>query len=294
MIKNWNGQRKDRNDMMDLLWIIGGVIVCGACVGGYLVYRKNSRLRQQEEADEQRRADAERQRRAAQKKAEAERAARVDEYCRVMQKLDGYQDREVYRRSFLEVGPFLQLLLGSERSSRLYGDKAASILLSLKVAAQNQGMWEKFAGGKLQVKEYQSAYDEEQLRQDCEKADNAAILLEIQKGKKQLIERGKHLDCKKILQQSAPAIYQALQAISADNLRECFAHAGEIERILMENGCYAIYADDKRVAQSESMRVDFREDSSFAIELPGLYTKGKDGTYDLVGTMGGTMRGGKR
>ena len=98
MIKNWNGQRKDRNDMMDLLWIIGGVIVCGACVGGYLVYRKNSRLRQQEEADEQRRADAERQRRAAQKKAEAERAALVDEYCRVMQKLDGYQDREVYRR----------------------------------------------------------------------------------------------------------------------------------------------------------------------------------------------------
>ncbi len=92
------------------------------------------------------------------------------------------------------------------------------------------------------------------------------------------------------MQEAGVLLYGIVKDIMNGDAEICFIKIRELQAVLERNGCYAIYADDARVADSENLRVDFREDYATATELPGLYTIDRAGNYCRVGILGGTVR----
>lgn len=275
---------KDENDMWKWVIILAGVTCVGA--GAWLYSQKKGKRRTAQVMKER---PAVPQEQLPVKKNEDSRKKLVDEYCLVNRMLDARRNWGIYRDSFLEIGPFLQLLLGTRRRFQLEGGNAEPLLAALQTMADNCGLKEKIDSNGVCVKELLSNYQEERLRSACEQADDCAIALEIQKGKEQLAEFDKYLDCQTVLKNCGEVLYDTIQCIYSGDMQGCITAATALTDILEKNGCFPIYTDDERVAEDKSLQVDFREDRCGATELPGLYTKGKDGTYHRIGMLGGTM-----
>lgn len=225
------------------------------------------------------------------KPVEDERKKLTDAYCAACRELDAYRDREVYRDLFAKVGVFFQLLLGSRRRWLAEGNPD-DLLQPLDTLAGNLRLPEILTAEGFRVEPVPSAYNEEALRRTCEKAELSAIRSEIQKHQRWLRQYRSFLDCKSILHDCAPLLHRILQDIRARNAQACFEKVQKLEQLLESRGCHAIFWDDSRTAASELIRVDFREDSPWATELPGLYTKNAAGTYQRMGSLVGTVRRG--
>lgn len=215
----------------------------------------------------------------------------IDAYCGVRKELDAYRDREVYRDLFARVGMFFQLLLGSRRRWLAEGDPE-ELLQSLDTLAGNLRLPEMLTAEGFQVEPVPSGYNEEALRRACEKAELSAIREDLEKQKRWLQQYRSFLDCKSILNDCAPLLYLLLRDIRERDAQACFEGVRKLEQFLESRGCHVIFWDDSRTAASEAIRVDFREDSPWATELPGLYTKNAAGIYQRIGTLGGTVRRG--
>lgn len=281
-----NTYGKDENDMWKWFIILAGV----ACVGaGVWLYsqKKDKRMAVQCAAVEEKPVVPQKQ--PLEKKNEDPRKKLIDEYCRVDRILDARRNWDIYRDSFLEMGPFLQLLLGTQRRFQMEGGNVEPLLAALQTMADNCSLKEKIGRDGVCIKELPSNYQEERLRSACEKVDNHAIALEIHKGKERLAEFDKYLDCQTVLKNCGGVLYDTLQSIYSGDMQGCLTAAAALTDILEKNGCFPIYADDERVAEDKSLQVDFREDHRGATELPGLYTRGKDGAYHRIGMLGGTM-----
>lgn len=281
-----NTYGKDENNMWKWVIILAGVVCVGA--GAWLYSQKKGKRRTVQHTVVKERPAAP-QEQLSVKKNEDSRKKLVDEYCLVNRMLDARRNWSVYRDSFLEIGPFLQLLLGTQRRFQMEGRNVEPLLTALQTMADNCGLKEKIGSDGICVKELPSNYQEEQLRNACEKVDDHAIALEIQKGEKWLAEFDKYLDCQSILKDCGGVLYDILQSIYSGDMQGCLTAAAALTGILEKNGCFPIYADDERVVEDKSLQVDFREDHRGATELPGFYTKGKDGTYHRIGMLGGTM-----
>lgn len=220
-----------------------------------------------------------------------ERKVLTDEYLRICRALDTYRDRDVFRELFSKVGTFIQLLLGSRRRFLAEGN-SEELLEALDHLARNLRLNEILTAEGFQTVSVPSDYDEVALRRLCEKADLSVIRSELAKKKQWLKQYRSFLDCKSILTDCAFLMHQIVLDVQARNTEGCFAKAQQLEQFLQSRGCYSIFWEDSRVAASESMRVDFREDQAWATELPGLYTQNGDGSYHRIGALGGTVRRG--
>lgn len=265
---------------------IGWIALPVLCAGIYLVYRlirKKAPPRQitkiKEEASSTGTAP----------QSVNERSALTDEYCKVCKAVDAYRDRDVYRDLFSKVGTFIQLLLGSRRRWLAEGNPE-ELLQALENLEKNLHLPEVLTADGFQVAPVPSDYDEESLRRLCEKAEISVIRSELKKQKRWLQQYMSFLDCKAILNDCALLMYQIMSDVQSRDAVECFAKVQRLEHFLQSRGCYGIFWEDSRVASSESMQIDFREDQPWATELPGLYTKNADGSYHRIGTLGGTVR----
>ncbi len=299
--------RKDEETMLEQITMtvvrVGAFLaVAAACVGGYLVYQRKKRQDYEEAAQKEKARQAriaEKKRREEerkvqeQRKKEQEHLKLTNEYCQKHREIDGYRDWNAYRRCFNEIAPFLQLLLGAERRYRLEGENAVTNLrTALQLSVQNAGLDRKLTAGGFQVAQVPSEYDEETLRRSCEKVDNDTIQEENDKLERRLRDYRRSLDYKQIIQGSESILYRILQDIQRGDIPNGLEHEriGQLENVLKNHKCYAIYWDDDRVKKSETMRATFQEDSPYATELPGFFTETDDGWYDRIGILGGTMR----
>ena len=101
-------------------------------------------------------------------------------------------------------------------------------------------------------------------------------------------ELQKRLNYKKILKETGTLLYQILELTDREEMDLILPKVEKISHILYENGCYGLFADDKRVLASEELQVDFLavEDE---IEIPGFYSF-VDGKYDLLGDCQGMKK----
>lgn len=304
--------RKDEETMLEQITMtvvgVGAFLaVAAACVGGYLVYQRKKRQDYEEAVqkgkaqrariEEEKRREEERKARE-QRKKEQEHLKLTNEYCQKNLEIDGYRDWDAYRRCFNEIAPFLQLLLGAERRYAQEGAiSETNLRTALQLSVQNAGLDRKLTAGGFQVTQVPSEYDEEALRRSCEKVDNNTIQEENNKLERRLRDYRRSLDYKQIIQGSESILYTILQDIQRGDIQSFLKHderhderIGQLEDVLKDHKCYAIYWDDDRVKKSEAMRATFQEDSPYATELPGFFTETDDGWYDRIGILGGTMR----
>lgn len=285
------------------------VLIGAVCVGGYFLHKENIRKKEaaeqqakleaeeiRKEQEEKRKAEAvkeqEAKRRAEviRKEQEAKRKALVDRYCEICQELDGYRDWEAYCERFLEIGPFLQLLLGSERSRRVYGTPDEKLVKSLMRAVNNFCIEDRITETGVSVETVASRYNEVRVRNSCENVNISRIEEQLRKKELELAQYRRYVDCKGILNACGSSLYGTVRSIAEGNVEDIFRNIRELAEILENSGCHAIFTDDIRVAQNESLRIDFREDGTTATELPGLYVKYEDGEYCRIGNLGGSMR----
>lgn len=273
------------------------VLIGAVCVGGYFLHKEN--IRKKEEAEQQAKWKAEAIRKEQEekrkveevrKKQEARRKALVDRYCEICRELDSYRDWEAYCECFLEIGPFLQLLLGSERSRRVYGTPDEKLVKSLTRAVNNFCIEDRVTETGVLVDTIASRYDEVRVRSSCENVNISSIEMQLRKKELELAQYRRYVDCKGILNACGSSLYRTVRSIAEGNVEDIFRNIRELAEILENSGCHAIFTDDIRVAQNESLRIDFREDGTTATELPGLYVKYEDGEYCRIGNLGGSMR----
>lgn len=278
---------------------VGTVVLVGAaCIGGgyYLYCQKKKKDEQEKQARayaEQRNKEAQEAKRRqleAEKARDAEKRQLIDEYCATVKSVDTYRDWNAYKDCFVEIAPFLQLLLGYERSYRENREEPKVILDALKAAIQNFDMEEKLSANGLSVELTPSNYNEAQLRERCKNAEVSAIRNEIKKQTDRILEYKTSLDCPGIVKDNGVLLYHIIQCISADNLTGCCAKIWELKEALEHRGCFTLYYDDEPVENNSMLRVDFRGDAPWATELPGFYTRRSDGSYHRVGTLVGTYR----
>lgn len=272
------------------------VLIGAACVGGYFLHKERARKKEDVEQRERRNAEIARKEQGEKQKAEAirkeqeaKREALVDRYCEVCRELDCYRDWEAYCESFLAIGPFLQLLLGSERSRRVYGTPDEKLVKSLLRAVNNFCIKDQVTETGVLVETTASSYDEVRVRQSCENANISRIEAQLGKNELTLAQYRRYMDGKGILNACGSCLYKTVCSIAEGNAEEIFRNIRELAELLEASGCHAIFVDDMRVALSESLRIDFREDGATATELPGLYTE-ENGKYCRIGNLGGTMR----
>lgn len=273
------------------------VLIGAACVGGYFLHKEN--IRKKEAAEQQAKLEAEeirkeqeekRKAEAIRKEQEAKRKALTDRYCEVCRELDSYRDWEAYCERFLEIGPFLQLLLGSERSRCVYGTPEEKLVKSLRRAVNNFCIEDLITETGVSAETVASRYDEVRVRSSCENVNISSIETQLRKKELELAQYRRYVDCKGILNSCGSSLYRTVRSIAEGNVEDIFRNIRELAEILENSGCYAIFADDTRVAQNESLCIDFREDGASATELPGLYVKYEDGEYSRIGNLGGTRR----
>lgn len=302
------GYKSRKDDSMLVQFLVAGtiasvfktaaiVIIGAVCVGGYFLHKES--IRKKEEAEQQAKWKAEAIRKEQEekrkveevrKKQEARRKALVDRYCEACRELDSYRDWEAYCERFLEIGPFLQLLLGSERSRRVYGTPDEKLVKSLTRAVNNFCIEDRVTETGVLVDTIASRYDEVRVRSSCENVNISSIEMQLRKKELELAQYRRYVDCKGILNACGSSLYRTVRSIAEGNVEDIFRNIRELAEILENSGCYAIFADDIRVAQNESLRIDFREDGATATELPGLYVKYEGGEYSRIGNLGGTMR----
>lgn len=262
--------------------MIGWLALPVLCVGIYWIY--SVLRRKTSSAEPPRKPEAE-----APQPALSERERLTEEYCRVCCAVDAYRDRDVYRELFSRAGVLFQLLLGSRR--RWLAEGGGEMLLqAVESAVKNLRLREQLTAEGFVTEPVPSGYDEGHLRRLCEKAQLSAIGAELEKQKRYLLQYQSYLDCKGILTDCGPVLYEILQDVQARNVGRCFEQVQQLEALLQDRGCYALFRDDSPVAESEALRIDFREDSPWATELPGLYTRHADGSYHRIGVLGGTVR----
>lgn len=273
------------------------VLIGAVCVGGYFLHKENIRKKEEAEQQAKRKAEAIRKEQEekrkveeVRKKQEAKRKALVDRYCEICQELDGYRDWEAYCERFLEIGPFLQLLLGSERSRRVYGTPDEKLVKSLMRAVNNFCIEDRITETGVSVETVASRYNEVRVRNSCENVNISRIEEQLRKKELELAQYRRYVDCKGILNACGSSLYRTVRSIAEGNVEDIFRNIRELAEILENSGCHAIFTDDIRVAQNESLRIDFREDGTTATELPGLYVKYEGGEYSRIGNLGGTMR----
>lgn len=268
--------------------MIGWIALPVLCAGIYLVYRL---VRKKDPPRQITKMKEEASSTGTASQSENERSILTEEYCKVCKAVDAYRDRDVYRDLFSKVGTFIQLLLGSRRRWLAEGNPE-ELLQALENLEKNLRLSEILTAEGFQVEPVPSDYDEESLRRLCEKAEISVIRSELKKQKRWLQQYMSFLDCKAILNDCALLLYQIMSDVQARDAGECFAKVQQLEQFLQSRGCYGIFWEDSRVAGSESMQIDFREDQPWATVLPGLYTKNADGIYHRIGALGGTVRRG--
>lgn len=294
MRKNLTGTvygKEDTQMLTNILKVsdmIGWIVLPVLCVGAFVVYRLVHKKTPAVSAPEKKETLP--PARSVPQPA-AERKALTDAYCSVCKALDAYRDRDVYRDLFARVGTYIQLLAGSRRRWMAEGNEQ-DLLQALDTLAGNLRLPETLTAEGFQVAPVPSDYHEEALRRSCEKAELSVIRAELEKQKRWLRQYQHFLDCKGILNDCAPLMYRIMLDVQARDAQACFEKVQKLERFLESRGCYAIFWGDDRVAQSETMAMDFRDDNAWATELPGLYTRNGDGVYHRIGVLGGTVRRG--
>lgn len=216
----------------------------------------------------------------------------IDAYCEVCKAVDKYRNWKVYKECFVNVGPIFQLLLGSERGHRIYGQTWEDLLISLEIAIQNSYIQNQLNQEGFFVNLKDSTYDEDEIKELCREADENSIKIELEKQKKQLAQYKRYLNYEVIIKKSGVLLNGIIKSVSEKDVKCCSEKIEQLKKILEENGCFVIFADDKRVRNDESLLIDFREDYLSATELPGFYTKDKENQYHRIGNLCGTVRKG--
>jgi len=128
------------------------------------------------------------------------------------------------------------------------------------------------------------------VMEKCQSKDIPTLERGIRYLNNQIRQYRSFLDCRTILLEIGPILYEVIKSVNEETYIECMDRIRELERVLEKRGCIAVFADSKLVTEHESMRVDFRDVLPNAVELPGLYSLDSEGEYCLIGTLGGTVK----
>ena len=231
-----------------------------AGIGGTVVYLKNEKRREEE-----------------QRKAEH-------------QEIENLKAEEVYRNTFLRYARVYQVLLGLERRYAMEGMPEAVFLDEIGVEFNNSRILKQLSSEGFTVQVNPVAVDKEVYKDKCLSLDVKTLAGELKKKEKNLANYQSMLSCKDYITKTGKELFSLKQMVSYGKIKECLSIISTIHKTLEECGCFAVFADDVRVARSEDLRVDFLDDLPEATELPGLYTKNKMGELLRIGHCGGTKR----
>lgn len=228
--------------------------------------------------------------RREQKERAQQREKLIEEYSTVSKELSYYDKHREYVNFFSSITPFMQQLLGCERELRLGRSSEDAVMVSLRAAAGNFRQKSRLAESGFRLDFQETPFDAASFRKNCEEDSEEMIRAGLEDARKYLLQYRQYLDVRAIVTGIGSTLYRIVQSIEAHNVDACVRDIRSMEAQLRDFGCFAIYWDNPAVAGSESMRIDFREDSDTATELPGLYSKVPGGGYSLIGTAGGTFR----
>ena len=295
-----NLDRKDEVNDMDvnaIFQFLGGLVIAGlAAIVGILSIRHIKKGRRDSDRreihtmhpvykEDPAAATADRHREDMKEK---ERLAA--EYCRITQAIEDIKSEEIYKNVFLRYARVYQVLIGLARRWEQSDISGEEFLGEIELAFGNSGIARQLSAGGFQIEAPRVQIDRDKYRERCLNKSMSELQNALAKQKKMLLHYQSLQSCKDFVIRTGADMYTVIQAAAAGNVESCKKNVAAMGLKLEECGCFAVFADNPAVYADEGMRVDFMDDTPEATELPGLYTKEKDGKYVLIGTCCGTRR----
>ena len=219
---------------------------------------------------------------------EKERLA--DEYCDVTQAIEDLKCEEVYKKVFLRYANVYQTLIGLERGLERNELSDEEFLDEIEVALNNSRIERKLDEEGFILEIPTSKIDRDQYKRQCLTQSLEAIQSALVRQEALLAHYRSMLDCKEFITQTGADMYAITQWVHAGNVEACRNAISNIQMTLKNHGCLALFADNPVFDFDPEKKAKFIDDIAGLAELPGLFTREKNGTYKLIGNCCGTRR----
>lgn len=276
--------------------VFGVIAAVFAKISGYFRNRSDRKKATQEEP--KRRIDAPQPKVSDQGKSQkdpalterAERERLTERYCETLQAIEDVKAESVYQDTFLRYARVYQVLLGLERRCQTEGMTKEEFLDEIEIEWNNSGIGRALSAQGFSIQVMPKQIDLGFYRERCRKIDEKVLSEELRKQEKLLAHQKSFLSCKDYITGTEKDLWVVSQGIASKDMKGCREAIVRIQNTLKACGCLPVFAGSKYVEESEEIRVDFKDDTPTATELPGLYIMDKDRQLVRIGFCGGTKR----